>query len=175
MTDKNIVLCGFMGSGKSTVGKYLSKLTGRAYIDMDIYIEQQQGMKVKNIFEQYGEDYFRYLEHEASVKLAQEKNLIIAAGGGTLLFERNSMPLSSSGIIVLLDVALGTIKYRLRNDTKRPLLQRPDKFEAMTKLYNERIPIYRQVANVTIKTRKSPRLVAQAVLTRIEAYEKENL
>lgn len=163
MDRKNIILCGFMGCGKSTVGKQLAKITGRNYVDMDICIEKKAGITVKEIFEQFGEDHFRNLEHEVTKELAQQSNLIVATGGGALLFDRNVKEFSKSGTIVLLDVPLGTIRYRLRNDKKRPLLQRPDKNKVMNKLYHERLPKYKAVADVTIKTRKLPLAVAKKI------------
>lgn len=75
----NIVICGFMGCGKSTVGKCLAKKTGRKFVDMDAYIEKKAGMTVAMIFEKYGEQGFRDLEHEACVELAAENGLIIAS------------------------------------------------------------------------------------------------
>lgn len=175
MTQKNIVLCGFMGCGKSTIGKQLAKIMNRKYVDIDIYIEKKQNMTVKEIFDKYGEDFFRELEHKTSKELSQEKNLVIATGGGTLLFERNYSLLSKTGIIVLLDTSLSTIRYRLRNDTKRPLLQRPDKYEVMTKLYKERIPIYRKVSDVAVKCRKPPKDSAKKILAVLEEYQETAL
>lgn len=161
---KNIILCGFMGSGKSTVGKALSKLTGREYVDMDIYIEKQQNKTISDIFAEKGESYFRDLEHKASLELAEKSDLIISAGGGTLLYDRNTNALSKTGTIVLLDVSLSNIRYRLRNDTKRPLLQRPDKNKVMAELYKQRLPKYKKAANITVKAQKPPVKVAQDII-----------
>lgn len=165
---KNIVLCGFMGSGKSTVGKALAKLTGREYVDMDIYIEKQQNKTIKDIFAESGEDYFRDLEHKASIELSKKSDLIISAGGGTLLYKRNIAALSETGIIVLLDVSLSNIRYRLRNDKKRPLLQRPDKNKVMAELYKIRLPKYKAAAQVTIKAQKPPVKVAKDIIKTLD-------
>lgn len=171
---KNIVLCGFMGSGKSTVGKVLAKLTGREYVDMDIYIEKQQNKTISDIFAEKGESYFRDLEHKASTELAEKSDLIISAGGGTLLYERNIAALSKTGIIVLLDVSLSNIRYRLRNDKKRPLLQRPDKNKVMAELYKSRLPKYKEAAQVTIKAQKPPVKVAKDIIKKLDLKCKEN-
>ena len=78
----NIVLCGFMGCGKTTVGRNLARKSGRKFVDMDSYIEEKAGMKVSEIFEKYGENRFRDMEHEACLELADTKGLVIASGGG---------------------------------------------------------------------------------------------
>lgn len=152
-----------MGSGKTTVGKQLAKITGMQYIDLDQYIEAQQKTTIKSIFEEHGENYFRELEHNAAVELSRKSNCIISAGGGTLLFERNVSALKENGVIVLLDVPLSSIKYRLRNDQKRPLLQRPDKEKAMTELYNARLPLYKKASDYTIDASKLPLAVAKDI------------
>ncbi len=168
----NIVLCGFMGCGKSTVGKNLARKSGKKYVDMDFYIEQKSGMRVSEIFEKYGEQSFRDMEHEACAELNAQKNLVIASGGGALTFERNVEIFKQNDIIVLLDVGLETIKYRLRNDKKRPLLQRPDRDEAMEKLYNERLPLYKNAADITVKGEATPLKTAFAVMDAVRLFSK---
>lgn len=152
-----------MGCGKTTIGKQLAKITSMEYIDIDQYIEKQQNTTIREIFEKYGEDYFRELEYEACKELSAKKNCVIATGGGTLLFDRNIKTLSEKGTILLLDVPLSTIKYRLRNDKKRPLLQRPDKEKIMEEMYNARLPLYKKVANQIINADKSPLAVADEI------------
>lgn len=76
MGKSNIVLCGFMGCGKTTVGKQLAKITNMDYIDLDQYIEQQQNTTISNIFAQYGEEYFRDLEHNAAKELSQSRAVL---------------------------------------------------------------------------------------------------
>ena len=83
-------------------------------------------------------------------------NLIVAAGGGALTFERNVQVFRGKDKIVLLDVPLSVIRYRLRNDTVRPLLQRPDKNEAMARLYEQRMPLYLSAADVVVKGAATP-------------------
>lgn len=85
----NIVLCGFMGCGKSTVGKNIARKSGRKFLDMDSYIEEKAGMTVSEIFEKYGEEKFRDMEHDACVELAGLEGLVIASGGGAFTFKRN--------------------------------------------------------------------------------------
>ena len=118
----NVILCGFMGCGKSTIGKNAAKKTGRRFVDMDEYIEKQAGKTVAEIFAERGEEGFRELEHEACVELSKKRNLIVATGGGALTFERNVEVFKGTDTIVLLDVPLRVIRLRLRYDKKRPLL-----------------------------------------------------
>lgn len=166
----NIVLCGFMGCGKSTVGKNIARKTGKKYIDMDRYIEQKAGMRVSEIFEKYGEQGFRDMEHKACVELSNERNAVIAAGGGALTFERNAEVFKGKDTIVLLDVPLDTIKYRLRNDTVRPLLQRPDKDEVMKNLYEQRLPLYKSAADITVEGQSTPLATAFAVIDAVRLH-----
>ncbi len=160
----NVVLCGFMGCGKSTVGRNLARKTGRKFLDMDRYIEEKAEMSVKEIFEKLGEDGFRELEHQACIELSDKKNLIIASGGGALTFDRNVKVFKGKDKIVLLDVPLDTIKYRLRNDKVRPLLQREDKDRAMEELFMKRYPRYMAAADVVVSGQSTPMKTTIAVM-----------
>lgn len=160
----NIVLCGFMGCGKTTVGKNIARKSGREFVDMDSYIEQKAGMTVSQIFEKFGEEKFRDMEHKACLELAEKKGLVIASGGGAFTFKRNVAAFKGKDKIVFLDVPLPIIKNRLKNDTTRPLLQRPDKNRAMARLYSDRYPIYHAAADIVIKGKSSPLKTALSVL-----------
>lgn len=160
----NIVLCGFMGCGKSTVGKRIARISGLSFVDMDSYIEQQCGCTISELFASRGEPYFRDLEHEAAHTLSQQGGRVIATGGGALIFDRNVRVLKEKGKIVLLDTPLSLIRERLKNDTTRPLLCRPDKDRAMQELYEKRMPVYRAVADIAVLSAGTPNQVALAVL-----------
>ncbi len=160
----NIVLCGFMGCGKSTVGRNIANKTGRKFLDMDSYIEHKANMKVSEIFEKYGESGFRDMEHEACKELSEMSNLIIASGGGAFTFKRNCEVFKGKDTVVLLDVPLDVIKYRLRNDKIRPLLQRPDKDSAMKELYEKRLPLYKSAADIIVSGKNTPGKTAFAVI-----------
>ncbi len=162
---KNIILCGFMGCGKSTVGALLAKKSGMAFVDMDTYIEKKEHRSISRIFAESGEDYFREKEREASRELSQKKGLVIAAGGGTLTFEENVQVLRKTGRIVLLDLPLETVSRRLSGDTSRPLLNRPDKEAAMKELYERRLPLYRAAADLIVDGSQSPLQVCMAILS----------
>lgn len=162
--SKNIILCGFMGCGKTTVGKNLQKRSGMNMIDTDAYIEKNQGMKISEIFDRYGESNFRDLEYDACCELSKKSGIIISTGGGALTFERNVQALKKNGTIVLIDVPLDAIKERLKNDTTRPLLQRPDKDEAMRELYEKRMPLYKKAADIIVDGEFPPLQVALTII-----------
>ena len=100
----NIVLCGFMGCGKTTVGKILSEKLSMKFVDVDELIEQEQGMTISEIFEKYGEIGFRKIENETIKKVSQWNNAIVSTGGGSVLNVDNVTALKSSGKIFFLDV-----------------------------------------------------------------------
>lgn len=168
----NIVLCGFMGCGKSTVGKNIARKTGKQFLDMDSYIEKKAGMTVSEIFDKYGESGFRDMEHEACKELSKMKDLIIASGGGAFTFERNVEVFKGKDTIVLLDVPLNIIKYRLRNDKTRPLLQRPDRDKAMQELYDKRLPLYQSAADIIVSGKNTPIKTAFTVIDAVNEYKK---
>lgn len=167
MTEKSIVLCGFMGSGKSTVGKLLAEKLGCTFTDMDTYIENKANMTVSEIFSAFGEETFRKMETEAAEELAHKPGQVIAAGGGTLLSPKNVSIFKGNSIIVLLDAPLAVIRERLKEDTTRPLLNRPDRDEAIQKLYDSRMPLYRSAADVTVFAGNSPLMVVEELLKKI--------
>ena len=168
----NIVLCGFMGCGKSTVGRNIARKTGKKFLDMDSYIEKKAGMTVSEIFDKYGESGFRDMEYEACKELSEMKDLIIASGGGAFTFERNVEVFKGKDTIVLLDVPLGVIKYRLRNDKTRPLLQRPDRDKAMQELYDKRLPLYKSAADVVVSGKNTPMKTAFSVIDAVNDMKK---
>ena len=124
----NIVLSGFMGSGKTTVGRRLAAALDMQFVDMDLYIEKKTGMTVKEIFAEYGELHFRALETETVKELAQSNHSVIATGGGTLMQPQNVEGFhQGGGTIYYLGVPLAALQERLKNDKRRPLLQTPDR------------------------------------------------
>ena len=121
----NIILIGFMGSGKTTLGKWISKHTGRTYIDTDKEIEFKAGMSISEIFEKNGEDAFRQMETDYLRELAKSgnNNMVLSVGGGTVLREENRNILKSMGTVVYLKASVDELANRLRYDERRPLLQ----------------------------------------------------
>lgn len=153
----NIVLCGFMGSGKTVVGNELAKITGRKFIDTDLYIEKKQGVSIKAIFAAHGEDYFRELEYECCKELSKLKNCVISTGGGAVIFDRNVKALKQGGKIVFLDADFDTVLKRVGDSSTRPLFQ--DKENAL-KLFNSRHDKYLQAADLVIDGNMSARKTA---------------
>lgn len=156
----NIILCGFMGCGKTTVGRELTELAKMRFIDTDEAIVQSAGLPINEIFRLYGEAHFRDLEHNICCELSEKDGLVIATGGGALTFERNVQALKASGKIILLDLDLAKIKARLSGDASRPLLNSPERDEVMQRLYTQRIPLYRACADAAVDGSLPPREVA---------------
>ena len=165
---KNIILCGFMGCGKSTVGKLLAKKLGMSFIDMDTYIEEKATMTVTEIFAKYSEGHFRDLEHQACIDLNSTDNKVIAAGGGTLTFDRNTKVLKENGTIVLLEVSYETLCSRLKNDTSRPLLQCENRNEKIKEMLDIRMPVYKKAADITINGDLVPNKVVPAIIEAVQ-------
>lgn len=164
----NIVLCGFMGCGKTTVGRQLAALAGRRFVDMDQYIEQNAGLSVSDIFRQYGEEEFRRREHAACVQLAGQTGLVIAAGGGALTFPANVQALAAGCTIVLLEVKPETVLARLEGDESRPLLMRADKETAVRELFAKRLPLYEKAAQLRVDGEQPPLVVARDILAAVQ-------
>ena len=120
--NKHIYLVGFMGCGKSTVARELSKELGITYIDTDNQIVEEQNMPVSEIFDTYGEEYFRKLETELLERLSDAKPLIIACGGGMATRDCNIELMKDSGLVVMLSAKPETIYERVRFNRNRPLL-----------------------------------------------------
>lgn len=142
----NIVLCGFMGCGKSSVGRVLAELLGRELIDTDEYIEQVRGVSISQIFERDGEDKFRDIEHDACVALSKRQGLVIATGGGALTFERN-VEAFRNDTVIFMDVPFDEIARRIGSCADRPLFR--DESSARD-LYERRLPLYRAAADCTV-------------------------
>jgi shikimate kinase len=138
-----IYLTGFMGSGKTTVGRALARRLGVPFLDLDHEIEQQAGMTVRQIFERQGEPAFRSLEAEALRGTLALADVVVAMGGGTVTFEANARLAAANGLTVWLNPAFATIAKRIggRGKVDRPLFK--DEVQALA-LYRERLPAYRR-------------------------------
>lgn len=167
--NKNIVLCGFMGSGKTVTGKSLAEALNMEFIDLDKFIEQNEGMTVSEIFEKFGEPHFRKLETEASVFLGKSNGKVIACGGGTVMRSENVSALKAGGDIYYLSVTAETVKIRLKDDNTRPLLAK-DKNGTIDRLLSEREPKYKAASDHIIDSNGT---VDYAVSQITEIYKKQ--
>ena len=149
----NLVLTGFMGTGKTSLGKLLAEKLGRGFVDLDQKIEQDTGMTIPQIFEKYGEKYFRELEKNAVKEVAARKNLVIATGGGTVKDEENIRLLKESGVMVCLTTEPEEIFRRTERRGERPVLDAgdEDRLNTIKKLLAERQKFYAQ-ADYTVDT-----------------------
>ena len=143
----NIVLCGFMGSGKTVVGRELAKIMGAKFVDTDELIEKEQGVAIKAIFAAHGEDYFRDLEYEMCKKIAQMKGAVVSTGGGAMTFARNVEAIKQGSKVVFLDASFDVICDRIGNSTTRPLFQDREKAK---RLYDERKDKYLAAADYVV-------------------------
>ncbi|KAB3529234.1 chorismate mutase [Alkaliphilus pronyensis] len=120
--SKNIILIGFMGSGKTTIGRELSKTMELPYRDIDNLIEEKEQFSISEIFHKYGEEHFRALERKMVHEVCSYKSTIISCGGGVVLDYNNIVELKKDGIVVLLEASEESIYSRVKNSTNRPLL-----------------------------------------------------
>lgn len=152
MKKDNIILTGFMGCGKSSVGFKLSYYLRRTLLDTDKWIEKKQGMSISEIFDKYGESAFRQMETDCLKELLQtEDHQIIATGGGLPIREENHELLKQLGWVYYLKVTPEVVYERLQGDTTRPLLQGDNPMEKIESLLNVREPVYEQCADFVIE------------------------
>lgn len=144
-----IYLVGFMGAGKSTVGRKLASVLNYKFLDIDEYIEMSEGMTISKIFSEKGEDYFRKLESEKLKEISSRDNLVVATGGGLGAKIENMEFMKSRGVVIWLDVDIDTVFKRCVDDGTRPLLSKGRAF--VTELYEKRKPVY-QLADIHIDT-----------------------
>ncbi len=145
----NIVLCGFMGSGKTTIGRKLARAMRCRFIDMDAYLEEREGKKISDIFAEVGEQGFRDIETQCAREVADETDCVIALGGGAVLREENVRLFKKNGLLIHLNTPFYRIVQNLSRDTSRPLLQ-GDKEKQTRLLYNQRKRIYVACADYSV-------------------------
>ena len=168
---RNLVLVGFMGSGKSSVGRILSSLTGFALVDTDTLVAQEAGQTIPAIFKQHGEEHFRALETKALESLVGRIGLIVATGGGAITVAENRKLLPQIGPVVWLDASPEHLYQRVKH-SKRPLLQTVDPQKTVEELYKAREPLSRDAATGRVdSSRLTHRQTAEAVLAQLRAKD----
>lgn len=149
-TIQNVFLIGFMGCGKSTMARMLAADLQRDLVEMDETIEAEAGMSVKEIFEKYGETYFRDLESALIDRITDRGGAIVSCGGGAVLRPENVARMRENGMILYLNAEPETIYERVHDKTTRPLLNGNMNVEYITQLMQARIPIYEAAADQTL-------------------------
>ncbi len=166
----NIIITGFMGTGKSTVAPLLANALGWKFVDMDALIEQREGQSIRKIFETAGEAYFRRLETELCRELNGWRERVIATGGGTLVNPQNLAIVSPQNLVICLDCAPDVLWQRLSTATDRPMLDAADARVRLFSLLAERQPAYARISHHIDVTRRSP---AETVSAALEILQRE--
>lgn len=146
----NIALIGFMGSGKSTIGRIVAKYMDMKFIDIDKMIAAREKKTITEIFEEKGEQYFRKLEREIVYEESLNNNIVIATGGGVIIDNENIKNLRETSFIVYLDCTLDCIYERVKNSKSRPLLNVDNMFERLQDLYLKRELLYKISSDFSI-------------------------
>ncbi len=167
----NIVLLGFMGTGKTVVGKLLAKKLGMRYIDIDTEIEKEEKLTISRIFSRLGEGHFRSLEKKKVSEISQGENQIISAGGGVVLNLENIRNLERDGVLFCLEARPDIIFERTCRHSHRPLLETADPQKAIEALLRKRKEYYQKVKNRIDTSDLTPEEVAEKV---INIYEVES-
>lgn len=161
----NIILLGFMGSGKTVVGKLLAEKLHKGFVDLDDWIEKEAEMTINEIFDKNGEAYFRELEKKIVEKARNIlTNTVISTGGGVILRERNVENLHQAGVLIWLKVSPEKVYERTKNAIHRPLLNCPDPIGKIKELLSFRTPYYTRATNYIIDTSN---LTVEEVVTKI--------
>ncbi len=165
--DYNIVLIGFMGTGKSTVSDCLHSMFGMKVVEMDQVIAEREQMSIPDIFAAYGEEYFRGLETRLLVEMQSRKNTVVSCGGGAALRERNVAEMKKNGKVVLLTASPETVYERVKDDGGRPLLEGRKDVKGISELMEQRSAKYEAAADIVINTdNKTARQVCEELVQR---------
>lgn len=171
---KNLVLIGYMGSGKTTIADYLAKHENFQMIDTDMFIEKKEHQRISDIFATQGEAYFRQRETENIKELIERcghlQNIVFSTGGGLPVKEENRHLLKQLGIVVFLKISADAVFERLKNDTTRPLLQCDNPMERIENMLKERNPVYEDAADIMIEVdHQSSEEIVRRILKQIKA------
>ena len=167
----NVFLIGPMGAGKTTVGRLLARDLGLMFLDSDHEIEKAANASISWIFDMEGEAGFRRRESRMVAGLTEQREILLATGGGAVLDPRNRNLLRDRGIVVYLHVSLETQLSRKLNDDNRPLLRTANRERRIRELHEARHPIYCELADIRVEAkRKYPHLVSRAVKRKLNRY-----
>ena len=164
----NIFLIGFMGAGKSTISDYLKNVLAMDVVEMDQCIVERQGMSISDIFETYGEEYFRELETNLLIEMQSQSNVVVSCGGGVPMRERNVVEMKKNGRVVLLTAKPETILERVKDNHDRPLLENNKTVPFIADLMEKRRAKYEAAADIVIETDgKSEREICEEMIHRL--------
>lgn len=161
---KNIYLVGFMGTGKSTIGRELAKIMGRQFLDMDHLMEKRFSMTVNQIYDTRGETFFREEEKKLAFELIELRNKVISTGGGTLLDDEVRQAFRQNGIMICLTADYNELVERLSRTDKRPNLRGENIQEKITRLLLERRDIFDQIPIKINTTNNTPKETAGKII-----------
>lgn len=173
--DSNIYLLGFMGAGKSTIGRLLAARMQRAFVDLDAEIEESLHLTIPAIFERFGETYFRQIESEFLLQISQRQQCVVATGGGIVLLPGNRAVIRQTGRSIYLSWPIGILVQRLRESQQRPLLRGIDEKELWSYLEGllaQRQPYYK-MADIIIhgQANTSPQEIVALILQQLSSFQ----
>lgn len=164
--QKNIVLIGFMGCGKSTISAKLKELCGMEVIEMDQLIAEREGMSIPDIFKIHGEPYFRDAETNLLIEMQDRQGVVVSCGGGTPMREVNVIEMKKIGKVFLLTARPETVFERVKDDHNRPLLENNKTVEYIAELMEKRRAKYEAAADVVVHTdAKNAEEICQEILS----------
>jgi shikimate kinase len=170
---RNLALVGFMGVGKTTVGRLLADQLRFEFLDTDERIEREAGISVRQIFAEHGEAVFRGMERRLVQSLSDRDHLVISTGGGLIVDPENLADLRQHALIVCLWASPETIYERVRHQSHRPLLQTPDPLGTIRGILAQREPVYRQADVLVGVEHRNTREIAQHVVHQFNAVRRE--
>jgi shikimate kinase len=168
----NIILIGPMGSGKTSIGKKLSKMMKFNFIDTDHLIEEKTGVDIPTIFEHEGESGFRKRENKILEDISNVENSVLGTGGGIIILEENRKIIKNMGFIVYLTASIKELVYRTEQDRNRPLIKDGDTKKKIEEILKEREKIYENISNIKISTDNYDTVKLSKII--IKNYEKNN-
>lgn len=170
MNYSNISLIGFMGSGKTTVGRILASRLKFLFIDIDRVVELESGREISGIFGEFGEDYFRKLETEVINKLYKNKQCIFACGGGAVIKKENMKVIRGNSLVIYLGISPAIAVKRLKNVKNRPLIEVDSREETIREMIAKREKLYRKYAHIIIDNDNiTPEKASEKILSLISS------
>ena len=167
MQNKNIVITGFMASGKTVISNKLGELLKRDVLSIDSIIEENEGKEILDIFDERGESYFRNVEKEVIRKISQRSSIIVDCGGGVILEKENIDNLRQNGIIFFLSAPPTLVYSRIKGKKNRPLLNVKDPLEKIKELMKIRQPMYAHADYIIKVDKKTVEQVCEEIIAKL--------